>query len=323
MKNIDIATVIANTINLEPAHLEQCCRNRADNASAEGSFYRDASPEDVKEALLSVDWEPYTHSSIASPAVGFIAPKWAGVMNIAKLSDMERGTPVVLRDAHHGNALDDDHYVEADVTHDGGGLNVDFTVALVGPRSREDATPILWTFFPGDPVRPSQISATGNHGRVIDASDATGLGMEWAKCVRPTRSVFTALVLDVISIKKLRALNGTPDGMTEKGTYVLLREGHAHSLKRDGVAPAFELGSEHSLIAHELGFGDNISAARVVLPPALEEAAKRTSKIFASPGHVTMWHAPDVKPAKSKEIEVWKSVEPVRLTGRIMELPSG
>jgi len=188
--------ILTETINLEPAHFEMCCRNRTDTPQSEGSFYPGLETSDkVREAVMGAEWEAYTHSEIMAPAIGYIAPRLGGTMNLARVTDLHADTQVVLKDAHHGNNLKDDHFVEAEVVSDVGGVPVDFSVALVGPRSREDATPVLWTFFPGDPIRPSRLPASGNHGRVIDVADARMLGVKWAKVVRPTRNVFTALVL--------------------------------------------------------------------------------------------------------------------------------
>jgi len=54
----------------------------------------------------------------------------------------------------------------------------DYTVLILGPEQGEE---IVYTFHPGDPVRPSQIPAEGMHGRQVTVSEALDMGLEIAK----------------------------------------------------------------------------------------------------------------------------------------------
>ncbi len=66
--------------------------------------------------------------------------------------------------------------VEGVVRRSGTFPQVDHTVILLGPG---DEGEIVWTFFPGDPVRPSSVPSS--RAGTVTATEARRLGLEWVK----------------------------------------------------------------------------------------------------------------------------------------------
>jgi len=59
------------------------------------------------------------------------------------------------------------------------GEEVPFTVLILGLEQGDE---VVFTFHPGDPVRPSQVQAEpGLHGRTVTVSEALAMGLEMAK----------------------------------------------------------------------------------------------------------------------------------------------
>jgi len=132
------------------------------------------------EALLeSLDWEEYSHPAIKAPACGFKAllPEGLeGVLGVVKLSELPEDTQIVLDDRKgtgkvsaviKGSRLD--------------APRCDYIVAILGPRPDLPDVEVVWTFHPGDPVRPSEVQADGLGGSTVTVKEAVELGLEWAK----------------------------------------------------------------------------------------------------------------------------------------------
>jgi len=93
--------------------------------------------EGIEAALKRAEWAPYSHPAIAAGCVGFITPDVQGKLGVEEISNIswyeyqEKGGKVFA--VKKGTVSE----------------RANFTVAIVGPEGD------LWTFHPGEPVRPS------------------------------------------------------------------------------------------------------------------------------------------------------------------------
>lgn len=163
------STVRAAFAASDPAYLERCLAQRLPGTSGAGSRFLTALTLDE---LQNAQWEEYAHPAIGGGARGFRA-SIRGRLGIIRLSDLGPTTVVTLDDRKGTGMV-------TPVVDSVLGPEVDFTVLLLGP---DDGKEVVWTFFPGEPINPSQVKAEGSnaHGTQVSVADAIALGLEWAK----------------------------------------------------------------------------------------------------------------------------------------------
>lgn len=162
-----VASAFANS---DAAYLESCLAQR--NPGQGGAGSRFLSPVTLEE-LQRAAWEEYAHPAVMAGCRAFRAPI-AGRIGIVRLSSLAPETEVTLDDRKSIGK------VEA-VVKGVLGSEVDFTVLLTGPREGTEGFEV-WTFFPGEPINPSQVETTHYpHGTTVTAAEALTLGLEWAK----------------------------------------------------------------------------------------------------------------------------------------------
>ena len=134
----------------------------------------------LEDLLEKMEWVEYNHPSIKVPARGFKAslPEGIeGVLGVVRLSELPEDARIVLDDRKNTGK------VSAVVK----GLpaqdmpKVDFLVAIIGPHPENPNVDVVWTFHPGDPIRPSEVPAEGLAGTTVTVKEAVDLGLEWAK----------------------------------------------------------------------------------------------------------------------------------------------
>lgn len=136
-----------------------------------GSVY-DNSPEEIKNSLLQQNWGRHDHPAIASPAVGFKADM-PGRLGIVPLASLPGDHHIDLEDPKNTgkvSAVASNIPVER--------TRVGHTTMIVGPR-QDGKGEQVWTFHPGDPIKPSEVS--GTKAGKTDASGAQKLGLDFAK----------------------------------------------------------------------------------------------------------------------------------------------
>ncbi|MBI2551450.1 hypothetical protein HYV73_03870 [Candidatus Uhrbacteria bacterium] len=158
-----------------PSYWADCLAMRAgDSEKRLGSIYPNIGVEELEKVVLAAEWAPYAHSSINAPAQGFRAAL-AGEMGVDSIDNLPSGTELVLNDQKGTGKL---MPVAVGLPRS----SVNFTVALVGPG---DNGQIIWTFFPGDPIRESTLTTENNqglkHGDKITIAQARELGLEFVK----------------------------------------------------------------------------------------------------------------------------------------------
>lgn len=164
------ARIFANT---DSKYLASCLKMRNPGPKSVGSVFDQ--PQTI-ESLATAEWVSYCHTDVKEPAQAFQAdiPGHVGVMPLA---DLLPDTVVVFDDRKETGNL------EVVVPNTAMMPAVSWTTLLVGPDREEPEKTVVWTFFPGNPIMPSQIP-TGeehNHGDKITAAKAMELGLEFAK----------------------------------------------------------------------------------------------------------------------------------------------
>ena len=130
-----------------------------------------AHPHEILDLLMGAQWVRYDHPDITALAVGFRADI-PGRVGIIPLSDLDPQHPVVLEDPKGTGA------VSAVVENVGDRIMVGHTTMILGPREDGQGEQV-WTFHPGDPIRPSEVPAS--KAGISTVGEAVALGLEYAK----------------------------------------------------------------------------------------------------------------------------------------------
>lgn len=165
----EIQDRIAAALAATPAwYLEKTLASRQPGTGVGSRFLVPTTVED----LASAEWEVYAHPAVQAPAVTFRAPI-PGMFGMVRLDSLDPDACVMLEDAKHTGQV-------TPVIPGAPEVEVDFTTILLG---EDEGKEIVFSFFPGEPVRPSTVPATGlmSHGTLVAVARAIALGLEWAK----------------------------------------------------------------------------------------------------------------------------------------------
>lgn len=176
-----VRQAIENTKRERPEHWKQCLVQRAGiNPGHLGSFYEYLSESAVDHLIEQLIWEPYTHSDVMPGCQAYIAPA-SGLFGLMPLGDLPEDAELQWDDGKNTGMVE-----LVWRAHGGQFMKVDFTTLIVGPLDASQPIDIVYTFHPGDPIRPSRIhrkfSDTGDrHGMKIDKASAARHGVRWVK----------------------------------------------------------------------------------------------------------------------------------------------
>lgn len=171
----DASSIVRSAIERtkDMPHFQKTFITRNPGPNSEGSTFKE--PQTL-ESLAAANWSPYNHPEIKAPAMGYRADI-PGMMNLVKLSEVEPETPIKMELGHKGETK----FVTVLLSpKDLGqsGTPVDHTVILLGPG---ESGPIVWTFFPGDPVAPSTSTPNEKTRSAKTVRDAMALGFMYGK----------------------------------------------------------------------------------------------------------------------------------------------
>lgn len=149
-----------------PGHLDGLLKAR--NSGSGGSKFKE--PQTI-ERLVNADWKPFSHPTLMSGTTGFVAPI-PGYLGIVPLKDIPDNQEVTLDDGHKTGFL-------SAIIRGKQNIPVNHTVLIVGDEGGKE---VVYTFHPGDPIRPSSLQI-GDYqkGQKITAGEAKKLGFEYAK----------------------------------------------------------------------------------------------------------------------------------------------
>lgn len=168
---------IIEAIENTPAdYLASCIAQRCGD-SAQGSTYA-LEPDEVRAALLSEQWVQRDHPEVKAPCVAFVAPRWRGKVGVVPLDALN--AIVRLEDPKRTGYLSAVVHHTADLPCSISGDRE--TWLILGPHEGHEGREVLYTFHPGEPVPPSQVSASEiMPGALMFASEARALGLTHAK----------------------------------------------------------------------------------------------------------------------------------------------
>lgn len=117
-------------------------------------------------------WYPYEHPEVAPGCQAWKAfvPGFLGVMDIDALPPSSR---LRLSDGHATGFVEAVYEAPA-----GARVPIDYTTAIVGTH---EGVEMVFTVFPGDPVRPSSLPAVEHLGREVSLEEARQLGFRYVK----------------------------------------------------------------------------------------------------------------------------------------------
>ena len=176
MTNIQnrIAKAIDATRRVVPGYFEKTVKQRLPKTGAGSVVEGFDSAEELEKALISADWEPYSHDALMAGTEAFVTKDIQGWLGIIDLVDLPTDAVVTLDDRKNTGKV-------SCVVEGVRGEKVDFTVIILGEHEGEE---VVFTFHPGDPVNPAQVQVEpGMHGRQVAVSEAIGMGLETAKII--------------------------------------------------------------------------------------------------------------------------------------------
>jgi hypothetical protein len=151
-------------------YLVQCLVDRTQE-TAKGSFF---TVSQTIETLKAAKWEPYEHPDVNAPAVAFKAPI-QGTVGVVDLRTLPVDQVVTL----YGKSEDENPDITGTVVFPKDQLpKADFTTLLLGPS---DDGEVVWTFFPGEPVKFSSIKGKELLGKKVTVAEALALGILYGK----------------------------------------------------------------------------------------------------------------------------------------------
>jgi hypothetical protein len=169
--NIRIARAVEAIKNLDSAYWLQMLTQRLPGGAG-SVVLGDFDAASLEEALLSANWESYSHEAVMEGCDAFSTRDLRGRLGIVELASLPADTVVTLDDRKNTGKV-------SAVVNGVLGPEVDFTVIILGP---EGGVEVVFTFHPGEPVRPSQVQCeTGMHGRRVTIAEAQEMGLAMAK----------------------------------------------------------------------------------------------------------------------------------------------
>lgn len=173
MKN-KIRKLIETTRRVIPGYWESTLAQRAGlEPKAAGSIYEGLTSQELQDKLLETTWEEYSHPAVIAGCQAFKG-NLGGRLGIINLKSLDPEKVVTLDDRKNTGKVS--------VVIEGiRGPEVDFTILIIGPEKGED---VIYTFHPGDPIKPSTVEATtGLHNKRVSIREALEMGFEMGKII--------------------------------------------------------------------------------------------------------------------------------------------
>jgi len=154
----------------KPSYWEQTLASRQPNGFG-SRFLKETSTEEI----LSCNWESYPDCPNPQKGCSYYRAPISGILGIVRLSDLNPETKVSLSDPKSTGKVTPE--IERSALPGVLG-QVDYTVVILG---EEGGREVVFTFHPGDPIRPSSVPSEGRAGSCISVAEALSLGLEFAK----------------------------------------------------------------------------------------------------------------------------------------------
>lgn len=182
-KVVSCTNVVRTAIENTPReYWDKLCRTRARGDALQAGSYLPFHAGQVDRLMKELEWEAYTHAAVKAPATAFIAAHVFGVMNVIHIDQVPQGETLSFEDPKGLGKLECVWRTNR-TPQQMNEASVDFVVAIVGPDSA--GKDIVYTFHPGDPVSPSELTNADLLSLAVTPHEAKGLGVEWVKVAYP------------------------------------------------------------------------------------------------------------------------------------------
>lgn len=171
-----VKSAILNTKKNDPDYFKKCLEQRLING--QGSVTEFDNVEDLEKALLNADWEKYTHPNIAEGCSAYITKSFGGFMGMIQIEYLSDQLICRLDDIKGTGKLSLTCYADRDR------YPVDYNILIIGD---DGFGPCMFTFHPGEPLKPSTLSSDGNNefglkeGDTINVAQAKKFGFKYVK----------------------------------------------------------------------------------------------------------------------------------------------
>ena len=176
-----VRDAIQRTKDLEPEYFNNTLAQRSglNVKGRRGSFYP-LEPAEIEKAIMEASWYKYDHTEISKGCRGAFAriPGNLGVVELALLAPETMLVAIAAHDREPGycDLLLEGTTPLQSVTH---------TTLILGLDPTHDRE-LMFTFHPGDPIKPSDIVSVKNEvkpGQVLTLKEAQALGFNYTKVV--------------------------------------------------------------------------------------------------------------------------------------------
>lgn len=174
MNNIQarIAEAIRTTREVVPGYFEKTVEQRLPGGCGSVLIGEFGGVSDVESALIGAEWEPFSHPAIMAGCEGFSTRSLKGHLGVVELTELPKDETVVLDDRKGTGKV-------SAVVRGVSGPVTDHIVIILG---QEQGKEVVFTFHPGDPVRPSQVlMEPGMDGQEVSVEKALEMGLTTAK----------------------------------------------------------------------------------------------------------------------------------------------
>lgn len=177
-----VRACILRTKEHDPEYFKKCLEQRLATIG-KGSFYQYTDPEVLEGALMIARWNKYEHPNIAPGCHAFISYSQClcGFLGVVPLEILPAAAKCYIKDVKGTGTLS-----LCVKLLNGSRWPIEYTVLITGDDGYGEC---MFTFHPGDPLKPSTLSSDGSNehrlkdGDVISAKRAMELGFKHAKVI--------------------------------------------------------------------------------------------------------------------------------------------
>lgn len=160
-------------------YIAETLKSRTAGPDSSGSTFDETQ---TVQSLIEANWEPYEHPAVLKGCTAFKAPI-PGMLGVVDLAQFPSMTMVKLVDPKgtagtYGGGLMAELPLKLEDQ-----LIVDFSVIILGP---EDGKEVVYTFHPGDPIRPTMVDKAKWKNETVNIVQALERGFRYGK-VRPVQ----------------------------------------------------------------------------------------------------------------------------------------
>ena len=175
-----VTNALKNTRDNEPEHWQRCLVQRAGKEDGHlGSYFPHFNAAQLSEIIFQLVWEPYNHVDVQAPAQAFIARNFPGRFGMVQFGDIPEDGELELVASKEADKVE-----LVWCNHNSKGIEVDYVVMLLW-SDEHDGNLIMWTFHPGDPIKPQTFDRYANgHDQVgmkLSKDTASQLAPKWVK----------------------------------------------------------------------------------------------------------------------------------------------